>query len=258
MRRLIGFEVAGEWLVGTLDEAPGAETGLLIVSGGNEVRAGAHRGMALLAARLAEDGVSVFRYDRRGVGDSAGENHGWSSAAPDLAAALRTFRAEAGVARVVAFGNCDAATLLALEGRGLAIEAVVLANPWTTPEDDGLPPAAAIGARYASALRRPAEWRRLLRGGVDLRKLIRGLAKLLRRRSQPFAVQVTRAIGAWGPRATVVLAKGDATALAYAAAARTARLSAETIMIPTTSHGFARHADQVALENAIRWALRRG
>src|SRR3546814_2513341 len=52
MRTLIAFPCEGETLVGTLDAAPG-KTGLLIVSGGNEIRVGAHRGMALLAERLA-------------------------------------------------------------------------------------------------------------------------------------------------------------------------------------------------------------
>ena len=52
MRRLIAFPCAGETLLGTLDEAYG-KTGLLIVSGGNEIRIGAHRGMALLAQRLS-------------------------------------------------------------------------------------------------------------------------------------------------------------------------------------------------------------
>jgi exosortase A-associated hydrolase 1 len=257
VRRLIAFDCEGETLIGTLDSDGPASLGVLVVSGGNEVRAGAHRGMALLAARLAEDGLPVFRYDRRGIGDSGGRNRGWTSAAPDLAAALATFRREAGVTRVVGFGNCDAASLLAIEGRRAGLEAVVLANPWTVETDDGLPPAAAIRAGYAAKLRRPSEWVRLLRGGVDLRKLARGIAKLLRSRPQPLARQVVRAVARWGERATIVLAEGDATALAFVEAARDAGLRAETIAVPTASHGFARAADQVALENAIRWALRR-
>jgi hypothetical protein len=64
MRTVTAFACAGETLVGTLDTATG-ETGLLIVSGGNEIRIGAHRGMALLAQRLAARGVPVFRFDRR-------------------------------------------------------------------------------------------------------------------------------------------------------------------------------------------------
>jgi hypothetical protein len=37
MRRMIDFDCAGDMLVGTLDEGEGT-TGLLIVSGGNEIR----------------------------------------------------------------------------------------------------------------------------------------------------------------------------------------------------------------------------
>ena len=81
MRRLIACACADDDIIATLDEAAGT-TGLLIVSGGNEVRAGAHRGMALLAADLAAAGHPVFRYDRRGVGDSGGTNRGFLSAAP--------------------------------------------------------------------------------------------------------------------------------------------------------------------------------
>src|SRR3546814_5025865 len=84
------------------------DTGLLIVSGGNELRSGAHRGMAKLAARLARDGFPVFRFDRRGVGDSEGENGGFLSSGPDIAEAVAAFlRASPGLRRIVALGNCD-------------------------------------------------------------------------------------------------------------------------------------------------------
>src|SRR3546814_15129203 len=92
MRTLIAFPCEGETLVGTLDAAPG-KTGLLIVSGGNEIRVGAHRGMALLAERLAAAGLPVFRFDRRGFGDSTGANDGYTPSGPDLPAAVRAFRA---------------------------------------------------------------------------------------------------------------------------------------------------------------------
>ena len=61
MRSLIAFPSAGETLAGTLDTAPGA-TGLLIVSGGNELRMGAHRGMAMLAAVEEYSGWGYFDY----------------------------------------------------------------------------------------------------------------------------------------------------------------------------------------------------
>ena len=184
MRRLIAFQCAGETLIGTLDPATGA-TGLLIVSGGNELRSGAHRGMTMLAARLAAAGVPVLRFDRRGVGDSSGENGGFRAAADDIAAAAAALRREQPqVTRSVGFGNCDAATALTLFGRAAGIDALVLANPWVIEPTDDLPPAAAIRARYAARLRDPAEWRRLLGGGVDLAKLAKGAAP--RRRARCF------------------------------------------------------------------------
>src|SRR3546814_4572846 len=87
-------------LAASIDEGR-MDTGLLIVSGGNELRSGAHRGMAKLAARLARDGFPVFRFDRRGVGDSEGENGGFLSSGPDIAEAVAAFlRASPGLRRI--------------------------------------------------------------------------------------------------------------------------------------------------------------
>lgn len=256
MRRLIAFGCEAETLVGSLDEAAG-DTGLLIVSGGNEPRMGAHRGMALLAGRVAAQGWPVFRYDRRGVADSSGANGGWESSAPDLAAAASAFRREAPqISRLVGYGNCDAATTLALFGPAAGVGAVVLANPWVVERAaDGLPQPAAIRARYAERLRRPAEWWRLLRGGVDFRKLARGLRALARRPDDPLADRVAAALA--GREATVVLARGDATAIAYADAARRLGVIVPTITVETDSHSFARDGDMAPVEQAIVSALTR-
>src|SRR5690606_29966334 len=130
MRRHLSFDCEGAALAATLDEAPGT-TGLLIVSGGNEIRSGAHRGMAMLAQRIAAAGHPVFRFDRRGVGDSEGENRGFEASGPDIAAAIAAFRgATPHVTRIAAFGNCDAASALLLH-RPAGIDALLLANPWT-------------------------------------------------------------------------------------------------------------------------------
>ena len=253
-RRLTVFPCAGEWLAGTLDAASG-DTGLLIVSGGAEIRVGAHRGMALLAARLAQGSVPVFRYDRRGIGDSSGSDPGFAAAGHDLRAAVTAFRAaQPQLRRLVALGSCDAAALLALDGRAAGIDAVILANPWTGNEADALPPAAAIRARYRERLRDPAQWRRLVTGGVDLRRLAAGLRKLVRTPRPPApAARIVAAIRAWGDYATVILAAGDATAIAYADAARS--LPVHTVTIDGASHSFARAAEGEALAQAVARAL---
>jgi len=257
VRRIIPFSCSGETLLGTLDEATGT-MGLLIVSGGNEIRAGAHRGMATLAARLAAQGVPVFRYDRRGVGDSSGENTGYLGARDDLVAATAAFRAAAPhVARIAGFGNCDAATTLALWGHEAGIEALILANPWVVAPAADLPAPAAIRAHYRQQLRDPATWWRLLRGGVSLQRLARGLRSIAT--SAPASTLTQQAIEAithWGDSTTVILARGDNTAIAYAEAVR-GRAKPHTVSINTASHSFARPGDAAALESAILEALRR-
>lgn len=252
MRRLIAFPCEGETLVGSLDEGYGA-TGLLIVSGGNEPRTGAHRGMALLAGRL---GVPVFRFDRRGVGDSSGANGGWVSSAPGIAAAVAAFRREVpGMTRLVGFGNCDAATALALFGEGL--DALVLANPWVVEPVDDLPPAAAIRARYAARVRDPATWGRLARGGVNFRRLVGGLrAVAAPRREAPLARRFAEAVR--GREVTIVVATGDATAIGYLDAVKALEVVAPVRRIETASHSFAREEDGAALEAIIREVLARG
>lgn len=262
MRRLIAFPCAGEQLIGTLDEA-GGTTGLLIVSGGNEIRMGAHRGMAMLAERVARElDAPVFRFDRRGVGDSTGENRGFESSVEDIAAAAATFTAEAPqVRRVVAFGNCDAATALALFHRAAGIDALLLANPWVIEQADELPPPAAIRARYAARLKEPRQWLRLVTGGVNLFKLAKGLNKISQASSDhaPLAVRVAGALEQSVPT-TILLARGDNTAVAFLEAwngpafestrARTAVATCET-----DSHSFAHPSDKQWLFERVAEAI---
>lgn len=247
MRQLTSFACAGETLAGSLDPAEGT-TGLLIVSGGNEVRWGAHRGMAMLATRLAATGVPVFRFDRRGVGDSSGVNSGFRGSAPDIAAAAAAFRAaQPRLERLVGYGNCDAATALALFGRASGIDALVLANPWVVEPAADLPPRAAIRARYREKLADPAAWRRLLSGAIDLRGLARGLRAAAAPEATGLAGEIAAALGGW-EAVTILLATGDNTAIAFAdawrgAAFAPARSLARVVERATDSHSFARAGD---------------
>lgn len=262
MRRLIAFPCAGETLLGTLDEAPGT-TGLLIISGGNEIRIGAHRGMALLAQRVAAAGHPVFRFDRRGIGDSSGENGGFESSAPDIAAAAAAFRAATGVSRIVAFGNCDAATALAFHHRAAGIDALLLANPWTIEASDALPPAAAIRSHYAARLRDPRQWLRALRGGVNIPQLAKGLRKISQKAPQAsgtLATRLAQALAATNAPVTILLATRDNTALAFADTWKSptfnaARAHATLHRLESASHSFANTADKDWLFARVREAL---
>ncbi|TPG49079.1 hydrolase 1, exosortase A system-associated [Sphingomonas glacialis] len=254
MRRVIRFACAGDTLYGTLDAASG-KTGLLIVSGGNEIRIGAHRGMALLAQSLAARGIPVLRFDRRGIGDSTGTNGGFLSSGPDIGCAAATFSAEAGIERLVAFGNCDAATALALFGATAGIDRLILANPWVIEQQDDLPPAAAIRARYAAKLKEPREWLRLARGGVDLRKLASGLAKVAQPQAEEpdsLAHRLSAALSASRLDTTILLAARDNTAIAFREG-----WDGPVAMCDTDSHSFAHQSDAAWLEEQIATAVMR-
>jgi exosortase A-associated hydrolase 1 len=219
MSRLhLTFECMGETLAGSLDTAPGA-SGLLLVTGGNETRAGAFSGQAALAARIAAAGFPAFRFDRRGVGDSGGENKGFRKSARDIECALAAFRVIAPqVERVVGFGNCDAASALML-AKGAECDALVLSNPWTIEGDHATPPPAAVRARYAEKLKNPREVARLLTGGVNLGKLARGLVQAGKRKSAPttLAGEMAAGLAAFHGPVRFLLAGADRTAQAFAA-----------------------------------------
>jgi exosortase A-associated hydrolase 1 len=260
MRRWLNFDVAGSRCVATLDGGDNAH-GLLIVSGGNEIRSGAHRGMATLAAAVAAAGHPVLRFDRRGIGDSEGENGGFEGSGDDIAAAIALFRREVpSMQRVIAFGNCDAATALALHSRADGPDALLLANPWViestpnTEEQNSLPPPAAIRARYLAKLRDPSEWLRLLRGGVSISKLARGLNAV---RTAPNGDLAQRLAGrlAATPQTTVALliAERDSTAQAFMAAWRSPQYASVRNRDAITLHTCATASHSFADQEAREW-----
>ena len=249
-RRHLTFPCKGETLVGTLDDATGT-TGLLIVSGGNETRSGPFAGQADLAARLARGGFPVFRFDRRGVGDSSGANGGFRSAQPDIAAAMAAFRIQSPlVDRIVAFGNCDAASALMLGG-GCGADALVLANPWTFDEgqDCEMPPAA-IRARYREKLRNPRELARLFSGKVSLRGVIGSLGKAAETApSSKLGKAMAARMLEFGAETRVLLAGRDRTAHAFRSNTRYGEACIQ--VRDGADHAFSDPADQAWLEQQL-------
>lgn len=256
MRRIhLTFPCEGATLVGTLDAAPG-ETGLLIVTGGNELRSGPWASQAMLAARLAAAGHPVFRYDRRGVGDSSGPNLGFREEAADIAAALAAFREAAPqLTRIAAWGNCDAASALMLTG-GAGCDGLILSNPWTIEDDNNEAPPEAIRAHYTRRLRDPRALLRLLSGKVSLRSLFASLRSALRPTPPPSSLAQDMAAGLArfaGPVA-ILLAERDRTAQAFKSGwpANDQRV----LTCPGASHSFVEPAAREWLDAQMLEALR--
>jgi exosortase A-associated hydrolase 1 len=262
MRRIISFLCEGVTLVGSVDGETGM-AGLLIVSGGNEIRIGAHRGMALLARDIAQAGYPVFRFDRRGIGDSEGENHGFASSKADLDAALAAFTTECpDMSYVVAFGNCDAATALILHRT--KVDALVLANPWVIESVDELPPPAAIKDRYTKRLKDPKAWIDLFRGRLNISAALRGLHRIAVTTKATYGLvhDVAAGLTADARPTKIIVASGDNTAIAFLDAWQseifaTARKRAGIALkkLVSSSHSFASDDDYAVLKSTLITAL---
>ena len=258
MRRLLSFDCKGDTLAATLDEGR-RSTGLIIISGGNEIRIGAHRGMAKLAQDIAAEGYPVFRFDRRGVGDSEGENKGFMGSADDIEAAVSEYQAACPtLTSIVGFGNCDAASALTIHAP-MKIDAFVLANPWVIEPSNDLPPPAAIKARYIQKLSDPRALFRLFTGGVNLRKLLSGIRSIAEPASPSIiAGLVANGMDKFNGPLHILLAEHDSTAIAFsdqwkqpAFSKIRERVNVTVQTIDSASHSFASEADYKALKASV-------
>jgi exosortase A-associated hydrolase 1 len=264
-RRYASFACEGNTLIGSLD--PGsATTGLLIVSGGNELRAGPWNSQAQLAERVSAAGFPVFRFDRRGVGDSDGPNGEFTSAAPDIAAAIAAFKAHVPtLRRIVAYGNCDGASALMLAD-GAGCDALVLANPWSfdpepeptaeaEPEPAPMPPAA-IRAHYLRRLTDPRAIWRLLTGKVELGKLAGSIAEAAKSDGpqSTLAAQLAAGIAEFAGPVTILLAERDRTAQAFLA--NWDKSDPRLRTCPNATHSFVEPQSFLWLQGQLLAALR--
>jgi exosortase A-associated hydrolase 1 len=259
MRRLIAFPCAGAELAGSIDAADGA-TGVVMVTGGSQTRIGSHRMYERLSKALADKGYSCLRFDRRGVGDSGGEDPGFRGSGPDIAAAVAMLRRECpALTYVVGFGLCDGASAIALTGREAGLDAMILVNPWLVEAEEGEPPAAAVRAHYRKRLLSFEGWKKLLSGAVDYRKLLRGISRISATpEGSPLARETASALSAARIRAWLILAGGDATAIAAEQELKVPAFKGliegrETIQ--SDSHTFARPGDEQALLVAVVRAI---
>lgn len=218
-RRYLTIACEGSTLAATLDEGMTA-SGLLIVSGGNELRSGPWGGQAQLAKQIAEAGFAVFRFDRRGVGDSEGPNGEFRSSAADIDAAIAAFRAACPhVVRVVAMGNCDAASALML-AQGAGCDALILSNPWTIEDEAAAPPPKALRGHYRHRLADPAALKRLFSGEVRLSALFASLLGAFKPAPSPtgLAHDMAAGVSRFAGQITFLLAGRDRTAQSFLSA----------------------------------------
>lgn len=177
------FDCDGAPLLGVVSrpERPGP-VALLVVVGGPQYRAGAHRLFVRIARDMAAAGHATMRFDFRGCGDSGGEPAGFEAVHDDIGAAIDATLDRLGpeVRHVALWGLCDGASaaLMYLQRRAdPRVKGLLLMNPWVRSAQSLS--RARLKQYYLSRLAEPAFWRKLLSGGVGLSALS-GLAAHMR------------------------------------------------------------------------------
>lgn len=184
--RPIVFSCEGDRLIGiaALPDRP-SDTGVVIVVGGPQYRAGSHRQFTLLARHLAAESIASLRFDYRGMGDSEGEPRNFESIDADIRAAVDALLEQVpGLTKVILWGLCDAASAALFYGyTDSRICGMVLLNPWAHSEAG----AAHVRLKYYywNRLMQPSFWKKLLTGqvaaAVSLKDILGSVAKLTAR-----------------------------------------------------------------------------
>ena len=277
LEQALGFRCGPAQLWGVLARPPqgrDAPTGVVIVVGGPQYRAGSHRQFVLLARRLAEEGFASLRFDCRGMGDSEGEPRSFEDIGPDIHAAVDALRAACPAVReVVVWGLCDAASAALMHAVSHAgVTGIVAANPWARSEASLA--AAQVKHYYAARLAQREFWIKLLRGGLDWRGSVGALLRNLRQARSlsrhaaapqvdgSFQARMARGLAGFRGRMLLILAGNDLTAkefLQYTESSAAWRgllgdAKVQRVDVPDADHTFSCRAWRAEVENAtIAW-----
>ena len=245
----------------TLDAARG-KTGIVMVTGGTQTRIGSHRMYEQLARSLASSGFPCLRFDRRGVGDSEGQDPGWRGSGPDIKAAVGDFRRSTrALERIIGIGLCDGASAIALHGAAAGLQGAILVNPWLVESETDSPPPAAIRHHYRQRLTSLEGWKKLLSGSVSYGKLLKGVGKTFTTGPTDLADEVASSLERSAMPTALILCAGDATAIGAADVWSSRRFekirkaSAAPYRVESDSHTFARPGDAEALHQACLTAI---
>jgi uncharacterized protein len=224
------FDCEGETLVGLLHRPAGqaqdrdaARTGVVVVVGGPQYRAGSHRQFVHLAQHLAAAGHPVLRFDARGMGDSSGAQRSFEDLDADIGAAIQALvQHQPEVQRVVLWGLCDGASaaLLYLQRQGdPRVRGLCLLNPWVRSEASLA--RTQVKHYYRQRLMQREFWAKLFSGQVA-GKAVRDLVGSLKAARQPveaapaaelpFQVRMARAWQSFDGPVLLVLSGRDYTA----------------------------------------------
>ena len=216
----VAFVCAGESLIGVIaSTGSAAETGIVVVVGGPQYRAGSHRQFVQLARVLGAAGYPTLRFDYRGMGDSSGARRNFEEIDQDIDAAIDALMEWAPqLKRVVLWGLCDgaSASLLYLHStRDPRVAGLCLLNPWVRSEASLA--RTHVKHYYLRRLAQPEFWRKLLSGKVAADAMVGVVRSVRLARSRgadamTFQKRMSAALAAFRGPVLVLLSENDFTA----------------------------------------------
>lgn len=265
-----------------LAEARGDTGVVVVVAGGPQYRAGAHRQFVALARRLVASGFPVLRFDLQGMGDSSGTHRGYTQSEADIRAAVDALlQAQPQLRRVVLLGECESASgILFYAWRDPRVQRAVLINPWVRTEEGRAQ--AIVRHYYLRRLLSREFWTMVFKGqyraGASLSSLVDTLRAFVRGRIQmarhsarpelddlsglPLPVRVAEGLRRFDGRCLLLMSSSDLIAQEFDAVTSASRawdglLQDERLTridIEGADHTFSREVwKQDAAERIARW-----
>lgn len=159
------FQCNEQSLVGIvhIPEKPKKIAILSIVAGGPQYRAGFGRQLIKMARRFSKEGITVMRFDYRGLGDSSGTDAGFEHVGDDIDSAITTLmELEPAITEVILWGGCNAASAALIHGhRNAAVSGLILANPWVRTQESFAK--VIVRDHYAKRVFEPSFWLKVAR-----------------------------------------------------------------------------------------------
>ncbi|SIS47846.1 hydrolase 1, exosortase A system-associated [Neptunomonas antarctica] len=190
------FSCEGEELVGVIHLPVSSastdideDTGVLIIVGGPQYRAGSHRQFVHLARHLAEQNIPVMRFDYRGMGDSSGAFVGFENIGVDIKHAIDSFMERVPTLKgVVLWGLCDAATAACFYApEDKRVSGLVILNPWVRSEAGEA--TAFLKHYYLQRFCSKQFWQKVIKGEFNISGSVASLLSMLKRSAGGKAVE---------------------------------------------------------------------
>jgi exosortase A-associated hydrolase 1/exosortase A-associated hydrolase 2 len=176
------FPCGDAQMVGVLHRTaqPAKRGVVVVVAGGPQYRAGAHRQFVSLARELVEIGMPVLRFDLRGMGDSNGRHRGFQHSNDDIRAAIDALLAhEPQLQEIVLFGECESASgILFYAFQDARVKGAVLVNPWVRTEEGRAK--VIVKHYYSQRIFEREFWRKIVTGKFQLRASLKEFLGTLR------------------------------------------------------------------------------